>query len=397
MERFILLIIFTVYLGCMFLFCNKRGQAYVDNDTAMTTTYEKLAEKSCYEEEVVRDSGTKKYDQYGREYTDYQYSSTYSDNYADKNSDTNSQIIDRQVNQAISMMFTDREQAMEIFEIASKESDDAKFLLGYMYDFEGQNMDKQNYPLARAYYEQVADSNPYALICLGYMYQYGKGVEPDNIKAKSYFDKARAMRTKQGGEYTRYDAVSSYLLGQMYMNGQAQAHNTGLAKVWLKRASREGNPEASYALYGIYSNGDEPVDMDKANQYLEKAAMEGNTQAMVKLGCNYYYTFGDAVDYSEALYLWWKAASNGNDEAYACLAMAYYEGRAVGRSDDVALNLFRSAVRCGNKDCLDQMVMIGWKYYEGGSDEDLEMAKSYWTEACNLGSAMARKLLNDKF
>lgn len=81
---------------------------------------------------------------------------------------------------------------------------------------------------------------------LGSRYNLGKnGVSKDYTKANYWYAKA----ANQG------DAVSQYLLGYSYLNGEGIRQDYGKAIYWLKKASDQNLPQAQYELGRIYYQG----------------------------------------------------------------------------------------------------------------------------------------------
>lgn len=83
----------------------------------------------------------------------------------------------------------------------TKDSDCMLNLGGYYYS-------QKNYDLAFKYYEMSADyGNEFALVCLGYIWYYGRTGEVDYKKAYEYFSRAG------------YNSVAKYKIADMYHNG----------------------------------------------------------------------------------------------------------------------------------------------------------------------------------
>ena len=84
----------------------------------------------------------------------------------------------------------DYARALELFEEADKEgSTDASFLAAYTL-LNGITDDDLRYEKAMEYLNKCKDVNPYAKICLGYLYQNGLGTEADADKAQEYYAEA---------------------------------------------------------------------------------------------------------------------------------------------------------------------------------------------------------------
>ena len=77
-------------------------------------------------------------------------------------------------------------------------------------------------------------------------------------------------------------------------------------------------PLKSIRTAGVY-----PKDYGKAHKWFEKAAADGNTDAMIKLGRLYEQGLGVAQDYNEVLKWFQKALEAGNTDATISLMRLY--------------------------------------------------------------------------
>ena len=85
------------------------------------------------------------------------------------------------------------------------------------------------------------------------------------------------------------DALSQYLLGLLYRDGDGVADDAGKAVYWYEKAANQGNVEAQRALAFMYDLGSGIVqDYAKANYWFEKAADQGDVSALYALGMRYY-------------------------------------------------------------------------------------------------------------
>ena len=81
---------------------------------------------------------------------------------------------------------------------------------GYMLELGGLYYEQKQFELARKYYELAAEyDNTAALLCLGYIWYYGRTGARDYEKAFHYFDMARM----------RGDVNAAYKVADMYRRG----------------------------------------------------------------------------------------------------------------------------------------------------------------------------------
>ena len=135
--------------------------------------------------------------------------------------------------------------------------------------------EKGNYKQARIeWLPYAALGNPNALYNLGQLHRMGRGVEIDNLKAKSYYlraaDKGHVGAQRNLGtlyyfgrigdvDYTKAinwltkaaingDARSQLMVGTMYYNGKGEKKNNIQAYAWIMLASKNGLKNATSTL-----------------------------------------------------------------------------------------------------------------------------------------------------
>ena len=113
------------------------------------------------------------------------------------------------------------------------------------------------------------------------------------------------------------------------------------AMKWYQKAAAQGNVEAMKGIENLYENGlGMPKNMDEALKWYVKAAEKGDEVAITKLGWMYFYgQNGVKQDYAEAA-KWSKLAnSNGQMDYFAAihLAQIYKDGLGV-QKDPVEAN-----------------------------------------------------------
>jgi len=232
---------------------------------------------------------------------------------------------------------------------------------------------------------------------------YKKGLYKDAFKE---FEKL----AKSGNDNAQYN------IAMMYYNGTGIQKNKIMAFVWLEQASNKGNRLAQNKLGYMYEKGEVKGTKDEAkavNEYLksalqnynvaqlnlamkysenptnenlkraffwyQKAALNGNTQAMNNLASMYYYGHSVKKDYKKAFELYFKAASFGDSIAQFNLATMYYNGEYVKQSDKEAIVWFIFSAESGYPKA---QVRLGNFYKEGTIvKQDYQLALSWFYKA----------------
>lgn len=114
-----------------------------------------------------------------------------------------------------------------------------------------------------------------------------------NAIAKDLSEAVEAMRTGDFAEAyclmrplaDAGDADAQYNIGWMYLNGYGLRINDSLALEWWKKASVQGNADASFSIAMLYSlgEGEVPRNHDKAIDYYLLAAIDGQEDAVISL------------------------------------------------------------------------------------------------------------------
>lgn len=337
------------------------------------------------------------------------------------------------LDQGLEIMYTDRATALEYFEEAAAMGDeDAIFLAGYMLDFEGNNYNHQDFVQARAYYEEVADDNPYACIALGYLYLQGQGVAIDKKLAKEYFDEGLKELDSSTIGKTKYPDVEYFILGATYFNGAIGSYNIPKALDYLHKSDDLGNPSSkSYlaisCLWGYEADGDEekgiellmeaadmgdtlamrylgeayldgvyvPHDYEKAIEWFEKAAGGGDYYSMYSLGEIYYYGSGVNADYELALKWLKKASNHGHILSMILLGQMYYDGEGVSGDISRTIYWWENAAKLGETDAMKK---LGALYFEGDKvKQDKDEAYEWYKKAADMGDSAAQRFIDNNF
>ena len=242
---------------------------------------------------------------------------------------------------------------------------EANFYLGVMYDWE--SYPEQDYEKARVYYE-AAGENPYAYVALGYNYCYGRGVEADQEKGKEYFDNAIALGCMDG----------YYGLGQIAfdegdyttaMEDYEMAAEKGTEPLYM------GNAMNVIGFMNQYLDGDN----EKALEWYEKGAEQGNAVCMVNAGMMYRDGIGVEQDVEKALEWFEEGALAGESKGYLGIGMVYCDGTGTEQDVEKALEWFEKGAEQGNAEF---MKMIAKVYHDGtGVEQDGEKAIEWLEKA----------------
>lgn len=170
-----------------------------------------------------------------------------------------------QVNQAIAETKTatavaDKRQAEVLYEQALKLMTDSKNA-------------KANQPKILSLLNQSANLGyAPAQVDLGLLYYLGFGIKQDNTKALAWFNKS----AEQG------NARAQYYVGLMYTEGKGVEQSEKQAAVWYEKSAEQGYAPAQSYLGVLYLFGIDGIekDQDKAVELLQKAAKQGDQQAI---------------------------------------------------------------------------------------------------------------------
>lgn len=226
----------------------------------------------------------------------------------------------------------------------------------------------------------------------GICYQYGQGVEKNEVEAVKWYQKA----SEQGY------AISQCNLGVCYEYGQGVEKNEVEAVKWYRKAAEQGYARAQYNLGVCYNlgicyyngTGVEKNEVEAVKWY-RKAAEQEFSDAQYSLGFCYYNGKGVERNVVEAVKWYRKAADQGNAYAQSNLGLCYENGQGVERNVVEAVKWYRKAAEQGNTVA---QYNIGICYYYGkGTSKDNGSAKFWMKKAAENGYEAATEFLNENF
>ena len=220
----------------------------------------------------------------------------------------------------------------------------AKYRLGKMF-LRGDDVAKDVDYALRWLEESVSEGNPFAEYLLGKTYLRGEDVTRDTDRADELLRRC-ADRGNKYAEYTLGKALldgellpqdipeavrlltasaeqgfpnAEYILGKLYCTGEVVPTDLPKAIELLERAAEQGNTYAAYLAGKLRLTEDEVKDIKKAIRNFEIAAANGNDFAEYQLGKIYLYGRDTEQDMQKALDWLEKAAEHGNQYALQLL------------------------------------------------------------------------------
>ena len=233
-------------------------------------------------------------------------------------------------------------------------------------------VDAEDYGKAMEYYQLAADAgNAEGWRAIGYLYDYGLGVEQSLEKALEYYQLAADLG----------DPRAFCNIGSMYHNGDGVEQDTGKAIEYFEKACDLGYAEACTKLGSIYYYGiNTERDIGKAAEYYQKAADLGDPSVCCILGTMYYSGEGVERDIGKAVEYYQKAAE---PEALYALGMLYYTGEEVEQDYGRAVDYFTRAAEWEEPAAL---FMLGECCRLGqGPEQDAGKAAEWYRKALEAG------------
>ncbi len=161
------------------------------------------------------------------------------------------------------------------------------------------------------YYTYASDRGlDQAQFDLGVLYRDGKGVQRDPVEAMRLF----RLASVQG------HLAATVEIGRLYRFGQGVATNLSEAEELFQKAADRGSSLGQLNLGLLYEDGGR---QGEALQFYQRAANQGQTDAMTKLYCCYWDGIGVVPDHAKAMQWLTKAAESGNPWAQNLMGYRY--------------------------------------------------------------------------
>jgi TPR repeat protein len=242
---------------------------------------------------------------------------------------------------------------------------------------------ENGYDLAK---KSASASSPYGNYALARYYETGLGIERDEDKAASLYQKA-FVELKVRSE--KLDSYGQLFLGGCYSDGKGVQKDPVEGVKWTRKGADQGFAPAQFKLGILYENG-EGVQKDPAEamKWYRKAADQGLPRCQSQLGNRYWKGNGVEKDSKEALKWWRKAAEQGCASAQYDLGQVYQSG-VVGVQKDPAeaVKWYRKAADWGKAAAQRR---LGECYLSGnGVQEDKKEAFLWLGKAAEQGDKWA--------
>jgi TPR repeat protein len=204
---------------------------------------------------------------------------------------------------------------------------EAQFELGYIYET-GKDEVQKDYLAANKWYRQAAEKgNPAAMLQLGVIYAFGKGVPKDYAEAIKWY----RLSADKG------NARAMFNIGVMYLHGLGVDKSDTDAVKWYRLSADKGDIFAMCNLGSMYQNGrGVPTDYEEAMKLYKAAADRGDAFAMDNVGNMYYSGRGTKRDYEEAANWYHRASRRGFTVSMRKLAQMFHDGEGVKKDYGVA-------------------------------------------------------------
>ncbi len=197
------------------------------------------------------------------------------------------------------------------------------------------------------------------------------------------------------------DAAAQYALGRRYVTGQAPlAVNPALALAWLTRAAERQHSDAQYDVGMFYKDSSSvPRDLERAKQWLAKAAAQGHIKAKVALQDIIRSEAGTAAGagknkFSETLPAY-RAAVSGDINAQYELGLMYLRGDAVLKDYTRGIELLQHAAQ---QDHIAAQLQLADMYLRGVEMQpDVAAAFEWYLRAARRGDAQAQYMLGNLY
>jgi len=138
------------------------------------------------------------------------------------------------------------------------------------------------------------------------------------------------------------DPGAQYWLARVYEQGRLVPKDSMQFESWLFKSAEQGYPPAEEILGRMCLSGVHR-DPRKAEMWLRRAAVHGNSEAQFWLGAAYEQGWIGATNFQEALKWFRKAAEQGHPDAQASLGQMYEDGEGVEQNYALAAEWYRKA------------------------------------------------------
>lgn len=250
------------------------------------------------------------------------------------------------------------------------------------------NADFRDYKTAFTLFDESANANKDAKVWLAFMYERGKGVEPNFQKALEIYQQTADV----GDDYSKKkletlpkemeNGTAQFYIAESYM-GEKEYQN---AINWYVKSKNKGYVGAAYEIGNIYLQGlISPPDTTKAIDWFLKDSEKNNLKAHIALG-NIYYV---RKNYVESFKYKMKGAELGDANSLNSIGYMYHQGEGVAKDLNQAFKYYAAAADKGYPMAMHN---VGVMYtYGAGVDKNLLAAKTWHEKALAAGYVASKE------
>lgn len=285
----------------------------------------------------------------------------------------------------VNLLGKDEQKAMELMEKAALLNDEwALNILAHGYNY-GTDGYPQDVIKAKEYYErciEIGDLYYATSLC-----ELGLELYDEN---NSFFDAKRGLSLLSEASLYGEDSATNYL-GYIYEIGLYVQADISKAIGYYKIAADNDYPQSQYRLGRLLIDGlfGAPKDEKTAIDLLERAAQQGNYNAMEDLGICAYKGSGMPVDIERARMLFEKSAKEGLPQSQYNFALMNYQGEGGPQNYKAAEYWYKKVIEGGNEVLTPNAKWDLAVMYSNDTNE-YEKAFPLWTDFAKAGNPDAQ-------
>lgn len=245
------------------------------------------------------------------------------------------------------------------------DKDEGKLAFDRGYEYEN----NKEYEEAMTWYQKAAKlGSPSGMSSIGYLYEYGLGVDTDPKEAMRWYLQA----AEKGSNF------AMWRIGSLYDCGDGVEQDYKEAMQWYRKAADNGHSDAMLAIGDLYYLGNGvPESNNKARTWWLKAVdTDNNTDAMIRLG-DYYK---DEQNLVETMNWYLRASDSGDSEGSKKLGEIFHYGYGELEKDlEKAAEMYQLAIDQGDEEAEISLEIVQAEMQNDGNDngEETDNGSSY--------------------
>ena len=261
--------------------------------------------------------------------------------------------------------FADAKSFTTCERLANQGDDEALLILGFLYEW-GVGVEK-NTDTAEKIYQRLTDKNNKEGFNLLARVKESQGKKEEAIRlyqkaislgsSSAYYNLGilyrysdnyiNAKEMFESAIKINHSSNAMMSLGDLYFDGLGVEQNMELAKKWYNESIQAENVVAITRLGMLYSALE---NYDEAIKYYQLAIDKGDSTAMNSMGLLYQHGFGVKRNINKSITFYQRSADNNNIAGLINLGLMYEEGLGVPQSYEKAIELYERAYQLGYAD-----------------------------------------------